>query len=142
MKHGTLALAPHIANCSLLPRCRSRPPATAWLCLDQGESAAYPGVRLSIRSLVRWIEALGYSVDIFTFGNIDFRTAPSEFWRQFERKPYTPGTIVTITEDMLFYIVPLPPRFCHLAHPGTWFESTLSFCRGGRISSHTGALSP
>jgi hypothetical protein len=81
------------------------------LCLFRGESVLYPSICPSICTLVSRIEALGYAVDVHSFPNTDFQSFPRNFW----------GVAITITEDTLLFIVPLPHRCCLLTHSGVFF---------------------
>ena len=86
-----------------MPRCRSqpllRPLFNTTLFLFRGESVSYPSVHPSICSLVRWIEALGYVVDVHYAVDVhSFQSFPSNFW----------GVAVAIIEDTILFIVPLP----------------------------------
>ena len=77
-----------------MPLRHSQPPSTT-LCLFCGESVPYPSIRLSIRSLVPWIEALGYAVDVHSFPYIDSQSFPCDFW----------GVAIAITKDTLLFVV-------------------------------------
>jgi hypothetical protein len=79
------------------------------LYLFRNQSVTYPSRRLSIRTLVRRIEALGYEVVILP-QDIEWADIPQEYW----------AVQVTINDTLLF-VVPLPHQRRLLTRSGVFF---------------------
>jgi hypothetical protein len=92
-----------------MPRRRNPAFYSPTLYLFHNQSVTYPSRRLSIRTLVRRIEALGYEVVILP-RDIEWADIPQEYW----------AVQVTINNTLLF-VVPLPRQRCLLTRSGVFF---------------------
>ena len=88
-------------------------PDVTTLFLFRNQCVTFPCHQLSIRTLIRWIEALGYEVTILP-RDIEWADIPQDYW----------GLAVLIANrSHLLFIAPLPRRHCQLTCPGIFLGS-------------------
>ena len=92
-----------------MPRRRRSPDVTT-LFLFRNQCVTYPRHRPSIRTLIFWIEALGYEVTILP-PDIEWADIPQEYWGV---------TVLIDNRGHLLFIAPLPCRRCQLTRSGVF----------------------